>query len=173
MRRVFGLAVASTLFWVGDLWAQSTDAQTSCSEFKGTNHPRLERLKGTVAMSGNTVCSAAFVTFKGRSGSAPGLVLSAGHCSLRGKEQIKLNAVDLAVPDAGEVLYRVSDRRSLTLDTGNGETPRTCVESDEIIYGTLTDADILARTGVKPLMISQDTSFPNGLPVRVQITSAT
>ena len=61
--------------------------------------------------------------------------------------------------------------RPLTLDTGAIVEPRTCVEADEIVYGTMTGADILLlrltetydqierRAGVKPLLVSQDTSF--------------
>ena len=40
-------------------------------------------------------------------------------------------------------MYRLSDRRPLTLETGNSAAPRTCIETEEIVYGTLTDADIL------------------------------
>lgn len=171
----------SVLFAAGAALAQGVDTQAACnidSEFKGTKHPRLDRLKATVA-NNRINCSAAFVTFKGRSGSAAGLVLGAGHCSGMGKLRIKLSTMTLTTPDAGEVLYRVSDRQTLTLDTGNGEAPRTCVESDEIIYGTMTDADLVLlrlvetydqierRTGVKPFLISQDAEFPTGLDVRI------
>jgi Trypsin-like peptidase domain len=129
-------------------------------------------------MSGKFVCSASLVTFMGRSSSAPGLVLTAGHCSDRGSIQIPLRDKTLAAPDAGEVLYRLSDRRSLSLETGNSAASRTCIETDQIVYGTITDADILLlrltetyneiglRTGVQPFMISQDSTFPNGTPIR-------
>ena len=47
------------------------------------------------------------------------------------------------MPDDGEVLYRVSYRRPLTLETGNSDEPRTCVEAAEIIYATMSGADIM------------------------------
>jgi hypothetical protein len=92
--------------------------------------PTLDRLKGTVSMSGKFVCSASLVTLKGRSNSAPALVLSAGHCSDRGSIQIPLRDKTLAAPDAGEVLYRLNDKRPLTLETGNSAAPRTCIETE-------------------------------------------
>jgi hypothetical protein len=140
--------------------------------------PTLDRLKGTVSMSGKFVCSASLVTLKGRSNSAPALVLSAGHCSDRGSIQIPLRDKTLAAPDAGEVLYRLNDKRPLTLETGNSAAPRTCIETEEIVYGTLTGSDILllrltetydqieARTGVRPFLISNDVSIRSGTPVR-------
>jgi hypothetical protein len=84
----------------------------------------------------------------------------------------------LAAPDAGEVLYRLDDQRSLSLETGNSGAPRTCIETDRIEYGTLTDGDVLllrlaetyneieARTGVKPLVISRESAIPKGAPIR-------
>ena len=69
------------------------------------------------------------------------------------------------------MLYRLDDQRSLSLETGNSAAPRTCIETDRIEYGTLTNADVLllrltetydqleARTGVKPLVIAQDSAF--------------
>jgi Trypsin-like peptidase domain len=140
--------------------------------------PILDRLKGTVSMSGKFVCSAALVTLKGRSSSAPALVLSAGHCSDRGTLQIPLRNNSIAAPDVGEVLYRLNDKRPLTLDTGNSSAPRTCIETDEIVYGTLTGSDILllrltetyeqieTRAGVRPFLISDNISIPSGTPVR-------
>jgi hypothetical protein len=44
------------------------------------------------------------VTFKDRSSSAKGLVLTAGHCSDRGSIQIPLRDKTISAPDAGEVL---------------------------------------------------------------------
>jgi hypothetical protein len=131
----------------------------------------LERLKGTIAMSGDNVCSGALVTFAGRSSSAAALVLSAAHC-VRGNGS-------LGALDDKEVLYHFEYRRPLTLDTGNSETPRTCVETDQIVYATMTGADVLLlrltesydqlerRAGVKPFVVSRVTSFSSGLPVRM------
>ena len=65
--------------------------------------PILDRLKGTVSMSGKFVCSAALVTFKGREVALQGSVLTAGHCSDRGSVQIPLRDKTSAAPDAGEV----------------------------------------------------------------------
>ena len=99
---MFGIGVASV------------QAQTPCdtnSDFKGGKEPGvlalLEELRGTVAMSGHNVCSGALVTFTGRSNSAPALVLSAAHCSDRGKAQIPMKNGSLAVLDDGEVLYHL------------------------------------------------------------------
>ena len=140
--------------------------------------PTLDRLKGTVSMSGKFVCSAALVTLKGRSKSAPALVLSAGHCSDQGTLQIPLRNKSIAAPDVGEILYRLNDKRPLTLETGNSAAPRTCIETEQIVYGTLTGSDILllrltetydqieARTGVRPFLISDDVSIRSGTPVR-------
>ena len=171
---MLGMSVASSL------------AELSCptdSDLTGGKTPAalelLEALKGTVAMSGNNVCSGALVTFASRGRSSPALVLSAAHCSDRGKAQLPLKNGSLAALDDGEVLYRFSYQRPLTLDTGNSETPRTCVEADQIVYATLTGADILVlrltetydqierRSGVKPFVVSKDTSFAPGLPVRM------
>jgi hypothetical protein len=81
--------------------------------------------------------------------------------------------------DDNEVFYHVEYRRQLTLDTGNSEMPRTCVEADEIIYATMTGVDVLLlrltesydqierRAGVKPFVVSQVSSFSPGLPVRM------
>ena len=145
--------------------ALAQDTTIACNTVSQFNDPKfqpiLDRLRGTVSMSGKFVCSAALVTIKGRSNSSPALVLTAGHCSDRGSIQIPLRDKTISAPDAGEVLYRLSDRRSLSLETGNSAGPRTCIETDRIEYGTLTDADILllrltetydqieARTGVK------------------------
>ena len=156
----------------------SAHAQLACdtsSDLKGSKQHAafvvLEELKGTVAMGVNNVCSGALVTFTGRTSFTPALVLSAAHCSDRGKLQIPISNGSLAKLDAGEVFYHVSYRRPLTLDTGAIDEPRTCVEADEIVYGTMTGADILLlrltetydqierRAGVKPLLVSQDTSF--------------
>jgi hypothetical protein len=81
--------------------------------------------------------------------------------------------------DMGEVLYRTEYRRTLTLETGNSEEPRTCVEADQVVYATLTGVDVMLlrltetyeqierRAGVKPLIVSDDTAFPAGLTVRM------
>ncbi len=166
--------------------AQSPDTQAACqidSELKGSKEPaalaQLGRLKGTVAMAGNNTCSGALVTFKGRSSAAPALVLSAAHCSDRGSLQLPMGGKTLAALDAGEVLADVEYRRPLTLDTGNSETPRTCVQSDRIVYASLTDTDVMLlrldetydqierRTGVRPFVVSDDTSFPERLALRL------
>jgi hypothetical protein len=164
----------------------SARAQSACdlrSEFKGSNDPAvlkiLGRLKGTVAMHGVGACSGALVTFKGRPNAARALVLSAGHCANRGSVQVPLRQTSIAMLDMGEALYRAEYRRTLTLETGNSEEPRTCAEADQVVYATLTGADVMLlrltetyehierRAGVKPLIVSEDTAFPEGLAVRV------
>ena len=178
-----GKFLAALILGIG---VTSAHAQLSCdtsSDLKGSKQPAafvvLEELKGTVAMGVNNVCSGALVTFTGRTSFTPALVLSAAHCSDRGKLQIPISNGSLAMLDAGEVFYHVSYRRPLTLDTGGMDEPRTCVEADEIVYGTMTGADILLlrltetydqierRAGVKPLLVSQDTSFPADMPLRM------
>jgi hypothetical protein len=164
----------------------SAEAQPACnttSEFKGTTEPVelrvLQSLKGTVALGGNTPCSAALVTFAGRSANSPALVLSAGHCSDHGKAEVTVGKKSLKMPDHDEVLYREGTRRSLTLETGKSDDPRICMEADEIVYGTMRGADILLlrvsetyeqiekRTGVTPFLLSRDTSFAPGLALGV------
>jgi hypothetical protein len=164
----------------------SARAQSVCdlrSAFKGSNEPAvlkiLGRLKGAVAMHGVGACSGALVTFKGRGKATRALVLSAGHCANRGSVQIPLRQGSIAMLDMGEVLYRAEYRRTLTLETGNSEEPRTCAEADQVVYATLTGADVLLlrltetyeeierRAGVKPLIVSEDTTFPAGLAVRM------
>jgi len=164
----------------------SARAQSVCdlrSAFKGSNEPAvvkiLGRLKGAVAMHGVGACSGALVTFKGRGKATRALVLSAGHCANRGSVQIPLGQRSIAMLDMGEVLYRAEYRRTLTLKTGNSEEPRTCAEADQVVYETLTGADVLLlrltetyeeierRVGVKPLIVSEDTAFPAGLAVRM------
>ena len=195
-----GIAIIGTLKWlvpgmiyllvwlflgVGAALAQETACNTT-SQFNDPKfQPILDRLKGAVSMSGKFVCSAAFVTFKGRSSATKGLVLTAGHCSDRGSIQIPLRDKTISAPDAGEVLYRLNDKRQLTLETGNRAVPRTCAETDEIVYGTLTGADLLllrltetydqieARTGVKAFTIAEDAVIPNGTPVRSPSSLAT
>jgi len=83
------------------------------------------------------------------------------------------------MPDQGEVLYRVGSMRALMLETGNSDEPRICVEVEEITYGTMTGADIMLlqlsetyeqieqRTGVRPFVVSQETSFAPGLSLRM------
>jgi len=119
---------------VGAALAQDTTAAcNTASQFSNPKfQPILDRLKATVSMSGKFVCSAALVTFKGRSSAARGLVLTAGHCSDRGSIQIPMRDKTLAAPDAGEALYRLGDHRSLSLETGNSAGPRTCIETDRI-----------------------------------------
>ncbi|HZR86481.1 MAG TPA: hypothetical protein VFB02_06740 [Bradyrhizobium sp.] len=169
------------LLGVGAAMAQGAGARAACDTFSDikAGDPRLQSLKGAVAMKGIGVCSAALVTFKGRRASERALVLSAAHCSERGKAEIPLATRSMPLPDAGEVLYRVGERRTLTLDAGNIEAPRTCIEIDQIVYGTMTEADILllqstetydqirARTGVTPFLVSGDTAFADGLAVRL------
>jgi hypothetical protein len=163
--------------------AQGSDLPTppcdTRSEFKGTTHARLGRLKGTVSMLQPLRCSGAFVTFADRGDSSRGLVLTSGHCAGQGavKAPSKAGTV-MSFPDVGEVLVRVADKRWLTLETGQSEEPRVCVQSEEIVFATLTDIDIMilqltetyeqieARTGLKPLVVSRDTSFQDGLDVR-------
>src|SRR5262245_2039502 len=161
-------------------------AQSACdlrSEFKGSNDPAvlkmLERLKGAVALRGAGACSGALVTFKGRGMATRALVLSAGHCVNRGSVQIPLGKGSIAMLDMGEVLYRAEYRRALTLETGNSDEPRTCVEADQVVYATLTGVDVMLlrltetyeeierRAAVKPLMVSEDSAFPPGLAVRM------
>src|SRR5262249_33797545 len=124
-----GLAVVAITMAAGEGRAQ--EACDTRSEFKGETDPAvlgiLADLKGTVAMRGNSVCSGALVTFKGRNSSARALVLSAGHCADRGSVQIPLREKSMAVLDDGEVLYGAAYQRSLTLDTGKSEEPRMCV----------------------------------------------
>src|SRR5689334_7267434 len=76
------------------LAADGIEPISSCDTASQFNDPKfqpvLDRLKGTVSMSGKFVCSAALVTFKDRSSSTQGLVLTAGHCSDRGSIQIPL-----------------------------------------------------------------------------------
>jgi hypothetical protein len=174
--------IALLLIGVAPALAADGPSTASCNAESENRDPKfqgvLDRLKGTASMSGKFVCSAALVTFKGRPGSARGLVLTAGHCSERGGIQIRMKDKTLGAPDAGEILYRLTGQRSLSFETGNSAAPRTCIETDQIIYGTLTDADVLllrltdtyeqieARTGVKPFMISEDRAFPIGTPVR-------
>jgi hypothetical protein len=178
-----GRFLVMLIFGVGVASAQAQDSCQTASDFKGATDADalalLASLKGTIAMSGNNSCSGALVTFKGRSSSTPALVLSAGHCSDRGKLQIPLGEKSIAAFDAGEVFYRIEYRRGLTLETGNSEAPRSCVDADQIIYGTLTGADILLlrlvetyeqierRTGVKPFVVSQERSFPEGFALRM------
>ena len=58
---------------VGAALAQETSCNTT-SQFNDPKfQPILDRLKGTVSMSGKFVCSAALVTFKGRSSATKGL----------------------------------------------------------------------------------------------------
>jgi len=176
-----GLAVVAIAMAAGEGRAQ--EACDTRSEFKGETDPAvlgfLADLKGTVAMRGNSVCSGALVTFKGRNSSARALVLSAGHCADRGSVQIPLREKSMAVLDDGEVLYGAAYQRSLTLDTGKSEEPRTCIEADQVLYATLTAVDVLLlrltetyseieqRTGVVPFVISRDSSFSPGLAVRM------
>jgi hypothetical protein len=168
------------------LGGASAQAQLSCntaSRFKGSTEPAvlavLASLKGTVAMGGNGGCSGALVTFHGRSVIEKGLVLSAGHCSERGRIEVPIGKRSLTMPDNGEVLYHVSSRRPLTLETGNSDEPRTCIEAEEIVYGTMSGIDVMLlqvsetyeqiqqRTGVTPFLVSQETSFAPGFAVRI------
>jgi len=119
------------------------------------------------------------VTFLERSASAKAFVLSAGHCSEQGKADVIVGKNPLAMPDYGEVLYRVSSPRAFTLETGNADEPRTCVQVEEIVYGTMTGADIMLlqvsetyeqiaqRTGVRPFLVSQEKAFSQGLALRM------
>jgi len=69
------------------------------------------------------------------------------------------------MPDQGEVLYRVGSMRALMLETGNSDEPRICVEVEEITYGTMTGelsetyGQVEQRMGVRPFVVSQQTSF--------------
>jgi hypothetical protein len=141
---------------------------------------RPDYLKGMVALTRGLRCSGALVTFKGRVGSAAGLVLTNGHCSGRGTVRIKLKSgADAAMLAPGEVLRSETYLQHLTLATGNSTEPNVCVQAQEIVYGTMTDGDVMliklietydqiaARTGVNPFVISGDPSFPVGLLVRV------
>jgi hypothetical protein len=164
----------------------SAHAQQAClteSEFAGDKSPEvlkvLASLRGTVELPEVGRCSGVLATFAGRSSSSRALVLSAGHCVNRGTVEIRSGKGLLAVLADGEVLHRTSYQRPLTLDTGSSEAPRTCLEADEVVYATMTGGDILLlrltetydqierRTGVKPFVISQDSTFAPGLPVRM------
>ena len=83
---------AFLLLIVGHASAQGQPQCTTTSDFKGSTEPGelrvLQSLKGAVRLGGNTPCSGALVTFAGRSASSPALVLSAGHCSDRGKAEV-------------------------------------------------------------------------------------
>ena len=160
------------------LGSASAQGQPSCntnSDYKGIKEAEtigfLQHLKGAVELGGDTPCSASLVTFSERSASSRALVLSAGHCGARGKANVVVGTKPLAMPDRDEVFYRADVRRPLTLETGNSDEPRMCLEADQIVYGTMTGADILLlqvsetyeqiekRTGVKPFLVSKDTSF--------------
>lgn len=164
--------------------AQSSAVPTSpCdtrSDFKGTTHSRLARLEGTASMLQPLRCSGAFMTFVDRRGSSRALVLASGHCAGQGAAKVpKKDGTFTSFLDVGEVLTHVADDRWLTLETGRSEEPRVCVKSDEIVFATLTDTDIMilqltesyeqieSRTGLKPLVMSRDTAFPDGLDVHV------
>lgn len=150
------------------------------SEFKGTTHSRLGRLKGTVSMLQPLRCSGAFMTFADRRGSSRALVLASGHCAGQGAAKIaRKDGTFTNILDVGEVLTRVADDRWLTLETGRSDEPRVCVKSDEIVFASLTDTDIMilqltetyeqieSRTGLKALLVSRDTIFRDGLDVHV------
>lgn len=150
------------------------------SEFKGTTHARLVRLKGTASMLQPLRCSGAFMTFVDRPGSSRALVLASGHCAGQGAVKVpRKDGTFTNILDVGEVLTRVADNRWLTLETGRSEEPRVCVKSDEIAFATLTETDIMilqltetyeqivSRTGLEPLVVSRDTAFPDGLDVHV------
>jgi hypothetical protein len=164
--------------------AQGSDLPTppcdTRSDFKGTTHSRLGRLKGAASMLQPLRCSGAFMTFADRGGSSRGLVLSSGHCAGQGAVKVpRKDGTVMSFPDVGEVLSRAADNRWLTLETGRSEEPRVCVQSDEIVFATLTDTDIMilqltetyeqieSRTGLKPLVVSRDTVFQEGLDVHV------
>lgn len=181
---VSGGSVAIALLLATVASAQAQPACATASEFAGDNSPEvlkvLASLRGTVATGGIGTCSGVLATFAGRSSSSRALVLSAGHCINLGTVQVPLgDGSSLAVLADGDVLSRASYQRPLTLDTGNSEAPRTCVEADEIVYATMTGGDILLlrltetyeqierRTGVKPFVVSRDSTFASGLPVRM------
>ncbi|HXE86668.1 MAG TPA: trypsin-like peptidase domain-containing protein [Hyphomicrobiaceae bacterium] len=175
--------VSIALFMALPVSAHGQQACPTESEFTGDKSPEvlkvLASLRGTVESPGIGRCSGVLATFAGRSSSSRALFLSAGHCVNRGTVQIASSNSSLAVLADGEVLHRTSYQRPLTLDTGSSEAPRTCLEADEIVYATMTGGDILLlrltetydqierRTGVKPFVISQDTTFAPGLPVRM------
>ncbi len=106
-----GCLFAFQLLIVGHASAQGQPSCNTASDFKGSTAPGelrvLQSLKGTVRLGGNTPCSGALVTFAGRSASSPALVLSAGHCSDRGKIEVPVGEKVLIMPDHAEVLYRV------------------------------------------------------------------
>jgi hypothetical protein len=173
---LLSLLIAAALAQGSDPPAAPCDTS---SEFKDTTHSRLGRLRGTASMREPLRCSGAFVTLAGRSGSARGLILGSGHCVGQGAVKVKRkDGGVMSFPDAGEVLSRVADERWVTLETGRSDEPRACARSDQIVYATMTDADIMilqltetyeqieARTGLQPLLVSRDTTFPEGLDVR-------
>ena len=104
-----GKFLAALILGIGVTSAHAQLACDTSSDLKGSKQPAafvvLEELKGTVAMGGNNVCSGALVTFTGRTSFTPALVLSAAHCSDRGKVQIPMGNGSLAMPDRrGSVL---------------------------------------------------------------------
>ena len=79
-------------FFISAAAAQGSDLPMSpCdtrSDFKGTTHSRLGRLKGAASMLHPLRCSGAFVTYADRVGSSRGLVLASGHCA--GQSAVKV-----------------------------------------------------------------------------------
>jgi hypothetical protein len=174
-------SVCLNLVVIAAALAQGSAGDPPCNtQSSAVELSRLEYLKGMIALSRGLRCSGALVTFKGRAGSADGLVLTNGHCSGHGRETITLSSGGTAsMLGEGEILHQVTDLGHMTLITGNGSEPRVCVRAREIVYGTMTEADMMlfrlvetydeiaARTGVKPFVISSDTTFPVGLSVSV------
>jgi hypothetical protein len=157
--------------------AQTQDAtRPTCnltSKVNGPDDPLLGHLKGTAAF----FCSGAFVTLEGRSKSEHGLLLTSGHCVMKGRATIFDGR--LTVPAPGEVLRHVKDHRTFTLETGNAAAPRACVSADELLYATLSGVDLAIyrltetyeeverRTGTGPLRVASGAQVPAGARVRL------
>jgi Trypsin-like peptidase domain len=174
---IFVATAMSILLGAIGAHAQGTMSNERCKldphHLKG---PILKRLQGTVEPESN--CSASLVTVKGRAPSAAAWVLTNGHCIDR-----KTNRAGTpSVREAGKVLHKFPLSASFALETGNDATPRVCVEAEEIVYATMTLADIAIyrlaesyeaierRTGVKPMMLSEAPNISPG--VRVHVPSA-
>jgi len=143
------------------------------SKVNGPDDPLLGHLKGTTAF----FCSGAFVTLKGRSKSDRGLLLTSGHCVMKGRASIFGGR--LIVPAPGEVLLHVRDHRTFTVETGKAAAPRACVSADELLYAALSGVDLAIyrltetyeeverRTGTGPLTVASGADVPAGVMVRV------
>lgn len=131
----------------------------------------LQRLMGTVELPSG--CSASIVTVAGRSSAAKAWVLSAGHCVGMGKAMFG----KLPVLAAQEIIHNHPVNSPLTLETGKAAAPRTCLVAEQLLYATLTGADIALyqlnetyeaieqRTGVKPFVIAEQKEVASGISI--------